>query len=90
VSRVVDGSTIEVPAQRGAATTRRLLGETAAYKGELLLALGLIMLSAAAQAAAPWLVSRAIDSDILTGDARGLARTLAGLLAGLMVTTCAA
>ena len=73
MSRVVDGSTIEVPARRGAATARRLLGETAAYKGELLLALGLILLGAGAQAAAPWLVSRAIDGDILNGDAPGLA-----------------
>jgi ATP-binding cassette, subfamily B, multidrug efflux pump len=81
VSRVVDGSIIEVPAQRGADTARRLLGETAAYKGELLLALGLIVLSAAAQAAAPWLVGRAIDGDILNRDAPGLARSLAGLLA---------
>ena len=89
MSRVVDGSTIEAPAQRGAATARRLLGETAAYKGELLLALGLIMLSAAAQAAAPWLVSRAIDGDILNGDAPGLARTLAGLLAVYAVGTLA-
>ena len=87
MSLVVDGSTIEVPAQRGAATARRLLGETAAYKGELLLALGLIMLSAAAQAAAPWLVSRAIDGDILNGDAPGLVRTLAGLLAVYAVGT---
>jgi len=58
-----------------------LLGETTAYKGELLLALGSILLGAAAQAAAPWLVSRAIDRDILNGDAPGLAWTLAGLLA---------
>ena len=89
MSRVVDGSTIEVPAQRGAATARRLLGETAAYKGELLLALGLTIVGAAAQAAAPWLVSRAIDGDILNGDAPGLARTLAGLLAVYVVGTLA-
>jgi ATP-binding cassette subfamily B multidrug efflux pump len=87
VSRVVDGSTIEVPAQRGAATARRLLSETAAYKGELLLALGLLVVSAAAQAAAPWLVSRAIDGDILNGDGPGLARTLTGLLAVYAVGT---
>ena len=89
MSRVVDGATIEVPAQRGAATARRLLGETAAYKGELLLALGLTIVGAAAQAAAPWLVSRAIDGDILNGDAPGLARTLAGLLAVYAVGTLA-
>ena len=80
MSRVVDGSTSEAPVQRGAATARRLFGETAAYRGELLLALGLIILGAATQAAAPWLVSQAIDRDILNGDALGLARTLVGLL----------
>ena len=71
----------EVSAQRGGVTARRLLGETAEYRGELLVALGSILLGAGAQAAAPWLVSRAIDGDILNGDAPGLARTLAGLLA---------
>jgi hypothetical protein len=52
---------IEAPAQLGAATARRLLGETTAYGGELLLALGFTILGAATQAAAPWLVSQAID-----------------------------
>ena len=89
MSRVVDGSTSDAPVQRGAATARRLLGETAAYRGELLLALGLTIVGAAAQAAAPWLVSRAIDGDILNGDAPGLARTLAGLLAVFAVGTVA-
>jgi ATP-binding cassette subfamily B protein/subfamily B ATP-binding cassette protein MsbA len=58
-----------------------LLGETTAYKSELLLALGLIIVGAAAQAAAPWLVSQAIDRDILNGDVPGLVRTLVGLFA---------
>jgi ATP-binding cassette subfamily B protein/subfamily B ATP-binding cassette protein MsbA len=57
------------------------LGETKAYRGELLLALGLIILGAVAQAAAPWLVGQAIDRDILNGDVPGLVRTLIGLLA---------
>ena len=74
------GATVDAPVQRGTATARRLLGETTAFKGELLLALGLIMLGAAAQAAAPWLVSQAIDRDILNGDVPGLVRTLTGLL----------
>jgi len=89
VSRVPDGSTTEAPSQRGAATARRVLGETTAYKGELLLALGLILLGAGAQAAAPWLVSQAIDRDILNGDVPGLARTLTGLLAVYAVGTLA-
>ena len=57
-----------------------MLGETTQYKDELLLALGLVILGAGAQAAAPWLVSQAIDRDILNGDVPGLARTLTGLL----------
>jgi ATP-binding cassette subfamily B protein/subfamily B ATP-binding cassette protein MsbA len=81
VSRVVDSSTTDAPAERGTATARRLLGETTAYKGELLLALVLIIVSAAAQATAPWLVSQAIDRDILNGDVPGLMRTLVGLFA---------
>src|SRR5205823_8506323 len=44
---------------------------------------------AATQAAAPWLVSQAIDSDILNGNTPGLARTLAGLLAVYAVGTLA-
>jgi ATP-binding cassette subfamily B protein/subfamily B ATP-binding cassette protein MsbA len=56
------------------------MGETTAYKSELLLALALIILGAAAQAAAPWLVSQAIDHDILNGDVPGLVRTLVALL----------
>ena len=79
----------EVSAQRGGVTARRLLGETAEYRGELLVALGSILLGAGAQAAAPWLVSRAIDHDILNGDVPGLARTLAGLFAVYAVGTVA-
>jgi ATP-binding cassette subfamily B protein/subfamily B ATP-binding cassette protein MsbA len=79
----------EVSAQRGGVTARRLLGETAEYRGELLVALGSILLGAGTQAAAPWLVSRAIDHDILNGDVPGLARTLAGLFAVYAVGTVA-
>ena len=89
MSRALDGSPSEAPAQRGGATVRRLLGETAEYRGELLVALGSILLGAGAQAAAPWLVSRAIDRDILNGDVPGLVRTLAGLLAVYAVGTVA-
>ena len=79
----------EAQVQRGGATVRRLLGEATAYRGELLLALGSTVLGAATQAAAPWLVSQAIDSDILNGNTPGLARTLAGLLAVYAVGTLA-
>jgi ATP-binding cassette, subfamily B, multidrug efflux pump len=73
-------ATVDAPVQRGTSTARRLLVETTAFRSELLLALGLIILGAAAQAAAPWLVSQAIDRDILNGDVPGLVRTLTGLL----------
>src|SRR5438132_1186844 len=79
----------EAQVQRGAASVRRLLGEMAAYRGELLLALGSTVLGAATQAAAPWLVSQAIDNNILNGNTPGLARTLAGLLAVYAVGTLA-
>ena len=79
----------EAQVQRGGATVRRLLGEATAYRGELLLALGSTVLGAATQAAAPWLVSQAIDNDILNGNTPGLARTLAGLLAVYAVGTLA-
>jgi ATP-binding cassette, subfamily B, multidrug efflux pump len=85
----VADATIEASVQRGATTARRLLGETTAYRGELLLALGLLVAGAAAQAAAPWLVSQAIDHDILDGDVPGLVRTLAGLLVVYAVGTLA-
>ena len=79
----------EAQVQRSGATVRRLLGEATAYRGELLLALGSTVLGAATQAAAPWLVSQAIDSDILNGNTPGLARTLAALLAVYAVGTLA-
>ena len=79
----------EAQVQRGGATVRRLLGEATAYRGELLLALGSTVLGAATQAAAPWLVSQAIDNDILNGNTPGLVRTLAGLLAVYAVGTLA-
>ena len=79
----------EAQVQRGGATVRRLFGDATAYRGELLLALGATVLGAATQAAAPWLVSQAIDRDILNGNTPGLARTLAGLLAVYVVGTLA-
>ncbi|HEX2569365.1 MAG TPA: ABC transporter ATP-binding protein [Polyangia bacterium] len=66
-------------ANRGA-VARRLLGELLPYRRMLLGALAFILVSAGAQAAAPWLVSRAIDHDIGGHDAAGLARTMLLLL----------
>jgi len=55
---------------------RRLIGELAPYKGTVVIAFGLIAVGAACMAAGPWLVSRAIDRDIGTGDRGGLAWTM--------------
>jgi ATP-binding cassette subfamily B protein/subfamily B ATP-binding cassette protein MsbA len=92
VSRVVAGLAIgpaDGQARQSRATARRLIGELGAYRGELVRALGLLVISAAAQAAAPWLISQAIDRDILNGDAPGLIRTLTALLVVYVVGTLA-
>jgi ATP-binding cassette, subfamily B, multidrug efflux pump len=62
------------------AVARRLVGELAPYNSTVLQAFLLILVGASAQAAAPWLVSRAIDVDIGHRDSWGLARTMAELL----------
>ena len=67
-------------AENRGATLRRVLGELAPFRGQLWLAFALVLVGAASQAAGPWLVSRAIDEDILGGDPVGLARTMALLL----------
>ena len=59
---------------------RRLLGELGPYTNSLLIALVFIFIGALAQAAAPWLVSRAIDVDIGHHDKAGLARRMLMLL----------
>jgi ATP-binding cassette subfamily B protein/subfamily B ATP-binding cassette protein MsbA len=67
-------------AQDRRATARRLVGELRPFRRQLGLGFGLIVLSATAQAAAPWLIARAIDGPIAAGDRGGLARTMALLL----------
>ncbi|MDP9355503.1 MAG: ABC transporter ATP-binding protein/permease [Chloroflexota bacterium] len=67
-------------AQNRGAVARRLLGELRPFRSEIALAFGLIVLGAAAQAGGPWLISRAIDKEILAGDRSGLARTMLLLL----------
>jgi len=72
-------STAATPTERPTrvrATAERLVRETAPFKGQLLAAFGLVLVGAGTQAAAPWLVSRAIDRDIAAGDPAGLARTM--------------
>ena len=73
----------EAPRERAGdrrAVGRRLVAEWGPYRREIALALGLILVGAAAQALGPWLVGRAIDADILGGDPGGLARTMLLLL----------
>ena len=60
-------STAGLPEERArdrGRTARRLIGELAPYRPQLVVILLLIVLGAAAQALGPWLISRAIDADI--------------------------
>lgn len=71
------------------AVLRRLVRELVPERYMLLLAFLFILLGAAAQAAGPWLVGRAIDVDIRGGDRGGLARTMLLLLTTYVVGTLA-
>ncbi|HEX2172495.1 MAG TPA: ABC transporter ATP-binding protein [Dehalococcoidia bacterium] len=87
MSQVLDAiaqSSREKARDRGA-TLRRFLGELAPHRRALILAFALIVLNAVAQAAAPWLISRAIDQHILRGDGAGLAWTMILLLAAYVL-----
>jgi ATP-binding cassette, subfamily B, multidrug efflux pump len=64
--------------------SRRLMDEAGAYRRELALVCALVLVSAAAQAIAPWLISRAIDTGIQTRDPHSLA-VWVGLLLGVYV-----
>ncbi|MBS2032742.1 MAG: ABC transporter ATP-binding protein [Deltaproteobacteria bacterium] len=66
-------------AQNRGAVARRLIGELAPHSGTMAQAAVFIVLGAAAQAAGPYLVSRAIDRDIAGHDGLGLAKTMAAL-----------
>lgn len=68
-------------AQERGAVLRRLLGELRPYRLRLAGVLGLVVLSALAQAAGPALIGRTIDRDILGGDRGGLTRAMLLLLA---------
>ncbi len=59
----------------------RLVGELAPFRAEVFGILVLVLLSAAANAAGPWLVGRAIDANIGGRDFVGLSRTMLLLLA---------
>jgi ATP-binding cassette subfamily B protein/subfamily B ATP-binding cassette protein MsbA len=65
----------------------RLLGEFRPYTMELAAVLLLSIIVACAQAASPWFISRAINHDILNGNAGGLAKTMMLLLAVYLAET---
>jgi ATP-binding cassette, subfamily B, multidrug efflux pump len=67
-------------AQDRGAVARRLLGELAPYKRTIFAALAFVLVAAACQALGPWLVSRAIDRDIMGHDGMGLLKRISILL----------
>lgn len=70
-------------------TARRLVGELASYRREIAVMLLFTLAGAAAQAAGPWLIGRAIDGAILRGDRAALTRTMLALLAVSVVAMAA-
>ncbi|MCU1278790.1 MAG: Lipid export ATP-binding/permease protein MsbA [bacterium] len=68
------------------AVARRLLTELRPYRRVVVAAFVFIVLNAVGQATGPWMVSRAIDHDIVGHDPRGLLRSMI-LLLGIYVTT---
>lgn len=79
----------EERAQRRGATARRLIGEMVPYRVSILIALIFVVVGAAAQAAGPWLIGRAIDRAILRHDRMGLSQYMLALLAVYAVGTLA-
>ncbi len=84
----IAGASRERAEDRGA-TLRRLLSELGPHKGELALALVLILIGAGAQAGGPYLIGRAIDRNILGDDPSGLFRTMLLLLVVYVAGTLA-
>ena len=62
------------------AVARRLIGEMRPYFRKWILVLLLVVMSAIAQAGAPWLIGRAVDDAMFTGDSRKLALLMLPLL----------
>jgi len=71
----------EERARRRGATARRLVGELGPFRRQVGFVFLLVVVGAGMQAAGPWLISQAIDRDILRHDPTGLARTMLLLLA---------
>ena len=84
----IAGASREKAEDRGA-TLRRLLSELGPHKGELALALMLVVIGAGAQAGGPYLIGRAIDRNILGDDPEGLFRTMLLLLVVYVAGTLA-
>lgn len=80
----IAGSPQEKAGDRGA-TARRLLGELAPYKGQMLYAMVLVLLGAGAQAGGPALIGVTIDRYILRGGDPGMLFAMMGLLLGIYV-----
>ncbi|HLZ10403.1 MAG TPA: ABC transporter ATP-binding protein, partial [Chloroflexota bacterium] len=68
---------------------RRLIGELGPYRRELLTLAGYIVVGALAQAGGPWIISQAIDQDILHPNPGGLALRMAALFAVYLIGTWA-
>lgn len=77
----------EERAKNRSASLRRLSGEFAPYGPKLLLLLLFVVLGAVAQAGGPWLVGRAIDENIIGGDAGGLTARMLELLLVYLIGT---
>jgi ATP-binding cassette subfamily B protein/subfamily B ATP-binding cassette protein MsbA len=75
-------------AQHRGRVARRLLGELRPYAGVVATALGFVAVAATCQSIGPWIVSRAIDHDIMHHDAHGLLTHIAMLL-GVWVASIA-
>ncbi|HEY2748160.1 MAG TPA: ABC transporter transmembrane domain-containing protein, partial [Polyangia bacterium] len=71
------------------AVARRLVAELRPHRPVVIAAFVFIVINAAGQAAGPWMVSRAIDHDIVGHNPAGLLRSVAILL-GIYVTTALA
>lgn len=79
----------EERAENKGTTARRLISELKPYGKELTLVLMLVLLGALAQAGGPWLIGRAIDEHIMSGNPPGLLRTMLLLLLVYAVGTLA-
>ena len=77
----------EERAKNRSASLRRLTTEFAPYGSRLLLLFVFVVLGALAQAGGPWLVGRAIDENIIGGDAAGLTVRMLELLLVYVIGT---